>query len=169
MNILPAPQQDGRRIEVVADGLPLFHGAQLAIDTTLVSALKRDGRPRPGAADIDGAACTAARRRKEATYPELSGRGGRTRLVVVALEVGGRWSREAWSFVVHLARARSRAEPEALRKRAQQAWHRRFVSILAVAAQRAFCESLLERQSGTGSDGDVPSTQRVLEGSRYGW
>ena len=30
---------DERRIEVIADGLPLFHGAQLAIDTTLVSLL----------------------------------------------------------------------------------------------------------------------------------
>ena len=28
---------DNRRLEVVADGLSLFHGAQLAIDTTMVS------------------------------------------------------------------------------------------------------------------------------------
>ena len=31
---------DSRRLEVVADGLPFFGGAQLAIDTTLVSALR---------------------------------------------------------------------------------------------------------------------------------
>ena len=30
---------DSRKLEVVADGLPLFGGAELAIDTTLVSAL----------------------------------------------------------------------------------------------------------------------------------
>ena len=30
---------DGRRIEVIADGLVLWQGAQLAIDTTLVSPL----------------------------------------------------------------------------------------------------------------------------------
>ena len=30
---------DARRLEVVVDGLPLFGGAQLAVDTTLVSAL----------------------------------------------------------------------------------------------------------------------------------
>ena len=35
---------DGRRLEVVADGLPLFGGAQLALDTTLVSALKGEER-----------------------------------------------------------------------------------------------------------------------------
>ena len=34
---------DNRRLEVVADGLPLFGGVQLAIDTTLVSALQGDG------------------------------------------------------------------------------------------------------------------------------
>ena len=41
---------DGRRLEVVVDGLSLFHGAQLAIDTTLVSAVRADGTPRPRAA-----------------------------------------------------------------------------------------------------------------------
>ena len=44
------PQRaDGRRLEVVADGLPLFDGAQLAVDTTLVSPLHCDGSARPGA------------------------------------------------------------------------------------------------------------------------
>ena len=41
---------DGRRIGVIADGLTLWQGAQLAIDTTLVSPLRRDGTPRRGAA-----------------------------------------------------------------------------------------------------------------------
>ena len=30
---------DSRRLEIVADGLPLFGGMQLAVDTTLVSPL----------------------------------------------------------------------------------------------------------------------------------
>ena len=42
MDLLPQDHQDGRRLEVVADGLPLFHGAQVAIDTTLVSLVSRD-------------------------------------------------------------------------------------------------------------------------------
>ena len=37
---------DGRCLEVVVDGLSLFQGAQLAIDTTLVSAVRADGTPR---------------------------------------------------------------------------------------------------------------------------
>ena len=47
MDLVPNDRVDNRRLEVVADGLPLFGGAQLAIDTTLVSALRRDGTSRP--------------------------------------------------------------------------------------------------------------------------
>ena len=54
---------------------PLWHGAQLAKDTTLVSPLRRDGSPRPRTADHGGAALDDARCRKERTYPELSGDG----------------------------------------------------------------------------------------------
>ena len=70
---------DARRLEIVADGLPLFGGAQLAIDTTLVSAVRQDGTPRRGAMIRDGVALREARRRKERVYPELTGVGGRAR------------------------------------------------------------------------------------------
>ena len=89
---------DTRRLEVVADGLPLFGGVQLAVDTTLVSAIQGDGQPQRGAADRDGVALKRARRKKETTYPELVQPGSRARLVL-ALEVGGRWSQEARTFV----------------------------------------------------------------------
>ena len=47
---LPVPEaRGGRRIEIVADGLPLFGGAQLAVDVTLVSPLHCDGSPVVGA------------------------------------------------------------------------------------------------------------------------
>ena len=98
---------DSHRLEVVADGLTLWRGAQLAIDTTMESPLRRDGTTRPRAANFDGAALGVAQRRKEATYPELSGEGGRARLVVVAEEVGGRWSAETAQFLTALAKARS--------------------------------------------------------------
>ena len=81
---------DGR-LEVVVDGLPLHAGVQLAIDTTLVGALRGDGTARRGAAATDGVALAAARRRQERTYPELVGPGARSRLVVLGVEVGGRW------------------------------------------------------------------------------
>ena len=129
---------DNRRLEIVADGLPLFLGAQLAVDTTLVSVLRRDGSPRPRCANEDGAALAAARRRKEQTYPELTGRNGRTRLVVLACEVGGRWSEEAQGFVRSLARAKARGEPPHLRVRARQAWRLRWATLLCCKGLRTF-------------------------------
>ena len=48
MDILVPKVHDGRRLEVVVDGLPLRGGAQLAIDTTMVCAMHRDGAPRRG-------------------------------------------------------------------------------------------------------------------------
>ena len=67
---------DGRRLEVVADGLTLWRGAQLAIDTTLVSPLHQDGSPRSRTHTTNGAVLEKARLRKERTYPEFEGEGG---------------------------------------------------------------------------------------------
>ena len=72
---------DGRRLEVVADGLPLFGGVHLAVDTTLVSPLHCDGQP-PWTELYSG----EARRRKELTCPELVAPRARGRLVVWAGE-----------------------------------------------------------------------------------
>ena len=47
---------DARRLEVVADGLELFNGAQLAADTTLVSALRADGTVSRKGATVGGEA-----------------------------------------------------------------------------------------------------------------
>ena len=87
--------------------------------------------------------------------------------MVLALEVGGRWSREAWAFVRCLAAAQVREELPLLRRRALVTLHRRFVCILAVASQRAFGESLLEWLSGSRADGAIPSTQSVPADARY--
>ena len=60
-----------------------------------------DGTPHPRCANEDGAAL--ARRRKELRYPELAGQHGRAKLVVLASEVGGRWSEECRQFLCQLA------------------------------------------------------------------
>ena len=68
-----------------ANGLPLWNGAQLAVDTTLVAPLTSAGStapPRRG-------------RAKERTYPELVNSSGRCHLTVLGIQVGGRWSAEA--------------------------------------------------------------------------
>ena len=45
LDIAAPDVRDNRRLETVADGLPLFGGAQLAVDTTLVSPLHANGSP----------------------------------------------------------------------------------------------------------------------------
>ena len=100
-------------LEVVADGLPTFGGSQLALDTTLVPCIAMVRRT--GAADTDGVVLQRARRRKVRRYPELVERGSRARLVVLAVEVGGRWSPE--SFVAQVAKSKVREQPFLLQKR----------------------------------------------------
>ena len=129
LDLPPRGPHDQRRLEVVADGLPLFHGAQLAIDTTKVSPVSGDGRPGPQR--VDGAALVRARRRKETTYPELSDSYFRARLVVLAREVGGRWS-GARTFLSQL-KAKVRHEQPAIRASARHAWLRRWVPFWLVA------------------------------------
>ena len=63
-------------IEVVANGLPLWHGAQLAIDATIVSPVTRTGSVRPGADTRPAAAVQdAARRKRRQIYgaPDVRG------------------------------------------------------------------------------------------------
>ena len=114
LNIHTLSRIDDRRIEVIANGLPMWGGSQLAVDTTLVSPLTRSGEPRSRGGTFAGAALKDARRTKERTYPELL-RNRRCRLVVLGIEVGGRWSNEASSFIRMLAQARARSSPPALR------------------------------------------------------
>ena len=140
---------------------PCSGGAQLAIDTTLVSALRSDGSARRHAADIDGVALEEARRRKARTYPKLVGPHRRARLVVLAVEVGGRWSDETRRFLSQLARAKSRGETSLMRKRAEQAWRLRWGSILACTVARAVATSMLELPGVRGADGCTPSAADV--------
>ena len=142
---LAAPNRlDNRRIEVVT-GCLCSTAPSLPWTPPWCPPVRRDGTPHPRV-DTSSAALTAARRRKEATYPEFHGRNGRTRLVVLGAEVGGRWSDEAAAFVRHLAKANSRVEPPVLRGRAQQAWMLRWSSLLACSAAKALALSLLERR-----------------------
>ena len=138
---------DGRRLEVLADNLPLWSAVQLAVDATLVSPVKRDCAPQPKAAVEDGVCLAAARWRKETKYFELL-RNRRCRLVVVAHEVGGRWSEEAWTFLTLLARVKAHTAPAALRRSTEYCFLRRWAGMVAVAAQTAFAATLVGEPSG---------------------
>ena len=152
---------DGRRLEVVAEGLSLFGGSQLALDATLVSSLHGNGTHRRNADKADGIALREARRHKERTYPELHGRNGRVRMVVIVGEVGGRWSDEMKTFLWSLACEKSRSEARVLRKSVRAAWYRRWCCLLACAAAKAVA-SLLERRGVLGVGDDPPTTHEVV-------
>ena len=140
------PATDTRRIEVLAQDLPCFAGAQLAVDITLRSALTSNGEAQPQAEHTDGAVLSAARHDKERCYPELA-RSGRCRLVVVGMETGGRWSDEAAEVVRQLACARARDVPCHLSQPAELAWERRWTH--AVHSLRGLLRRLTGGASGT--------------------
>ena len=156
---------DERGIEVLAHDLPCFGGARLAVDITMRCALSTSGEPHPGAADVDGAVLTQARRDKETTYPEHT-TSGRCRLVVVAIETGGRWSNEAADFIKQLAFAKAREVSSSMRFSAALAWGRRRTRMLSVACALAFAASLVEPASTCDSwcwaGGEPPSWADVL-------
>ena len=140
---LDVPVADGRQIEVVATGLPIWNGAQVAVDTTLVSPLSGLGEPRMASDRRQGTVCREAiRQKREVKYSELLN-ARRSRLQVMALEVGGRWDDSALDFLRQLARARARQEPLWLREAVAQGLAYRWSALLAVAAQRTFANSLL--------------------------
>ena len=156
-------RQDERRIEVIANGLALWGGAQLAVDTTLVSPLTSAGAPRRSAGRTAGAALALARKAKERTYPELR-QSARCKLVVLALELGGRWSTEAATFVRLLARLHSRAVPASSRGPSISAFTARWSALLSFAAARAFAASLPSLPLGgtANVDGEPPLLSDIL-------
>ena len=165
---LDVPVADERRIEVVANGLPLWHGSQLALDATIVSPLTRRGEAHPHADVQPGCAVAAAARRKRCqTYPEL-GRARRCRLVVVGIETGGRFGTEAVQLLRLLARHRADSVPAHLRPAAITSWVARWSGLLAVAAQRAYAATLLELPPAAElGEGPMPDLHEVLADARW--
>ena len=157
-----AEKGDAKRLEVVADGPPCSgcggEGVQLAIDTTLVCivtippALSR-------CANVSGAALQAARRRKERAYHQLVRERCKARLVVLAGEVGGRWSEETRYFLNQLARGKVRHEPAILRQEVQ---HARSGGPSHVAVPpRPSPRRCLSCVEVWGADGDTPPSREV--------
>ena len=145
LNIDQLHRHDDRRIEVIANGLNLWGGAQLAVDTTLVSPLTQDGQPRTHAGTYRWAALHAARRSKERTYPELLATR-RCKLVVLAIEVGGRWSHEAATFIRLLAKSQARQAPALLQPALRTALVSRWSALLSHAASETFAATLLTEE-----------------------
>ena len=102
-----------------------------------MSALTRSGQPRAKDAFTD------TRDQKNKTYHELVN-GHRCRLVVLTIEVGGRWSNEAVDFIRLLAKVKARSSPRLLRRSAELLWFNRWTGMLSCAAQSTYASTLLE-------------------------
>ena len=139
----------------------------MCVDTTMVSVAKGDGTARRQCATRSGAVLAQVRRDKGVTYCELRGSNGRARLVVLACEVGGRWSTETQDFLRHLGKAKVRLEPAVLRHSAVLSWVRRWGMILACAASRSLARSLFQVRPGLGVGGPTPTTSEVMTESRH--
>ena len=98
---------------------------------------------------------------RSGTYPELVAPDARARLVVLALEVGGRWSEEAKIFIRLLARARARCEPRLMQRRLEAGVETALGTQSSCAAARSFAASLLGLRGGQGSDGQMPPSHEV--------
>ena len=141
LNIPTVHRIDNGRIEVIAHGLPVWGGSQLAIDT-IFSALASQAAPRQHGGQYAGTAFRDARRSKERTCPELV-HPGRCRLVVFGVEAGDRWSEEAAGFIRQLAKARARQSPDPLHQAVTAALIARWSAFLAHATLTALAASLL--------------------------
>ena len=165
LNVAGVSMSDNRRIEVIADALPIFAGSQSALDATLVSPLGREGQPRLARDTTDGAALQEAIRKKEEdTYADIVS-SGRCHFVTCGLETGGRWAPKFRQFITRLAKSRARSAPPMLQAGARCWWAQRWIGMLAVAAHVALAASLVEETMGPPpcADGGPPELSQLVD------
>ena len=88
--------------------------------------------------------------------------------MVLAAQVGGRWSEESAKFLAALANAKAQASPFILQNRVKGAYIRIWSAVFARSAARAFTVSLLIRRPLPGWGGDAPSVHEVVRDARFG-
>ena len=153
-----------RRLEVVAVGLPLFGGAQLAVDTTTVSTLQANGEPRR--ANVDGVALGRS-----------AARSGGTQSWLVAVVVPVSWCLQ-WGVVAdgHETPDVPQFSGPALKhiqflpccaKRVEQGWRLRWSSLLSCTVAKAVASSLLELPGARGADGLCHASHEVERDFRH--
>ena len=107
----------------------------------MVSPLTRQGNATARAAAVDGAAIGRAERKKRRRYPELlSSPFGR--LVVLACEVGGRWSDTSLRFVAGLAKHKLGLPRRSCAAQLEPLGFRAGWGLLSIAAQSALAATL---------------------------
>ena len=86
----------------------------------------------------------------------------------MAIELGGRWSAEGIAFLRDLAAAKARGAPTAQQASVAAGWFRRWLGIMACAAQRALAVSLLSLPASRAHclDGHTPFLGGLLADDR---
>eukprot|EP00959_Pyramimonas_sp_CCMP1952_P316999 6635160-Pyramimonas_sp.AAC.1 len=72
---VPVPPADQRRLDLIASCLNVARGLPLSCDVTILSPLKRNGMPRPGANNRSGGLLEQAERENNETYREVTTTG----------------------------------------------------------------------------------------------
>jgi len=155
MKLAGVSPMDDRQVEIMATGLPLYQGLPLVCDASLVSPVKANGIPRPRAAHEPGIAIANIEDVKATTYPELVS-STQCKFLVLAGEVGGRWSATTCRLLRDLAAAKSQNAAPRLRKSAAFAWENRWWSMISVATQNALAATLVD---------DAPHMLHAWEGT----
>ena len=106
---------------------------------------------------------------RHASTTELCRGNGRARLVVIAGEVGGRWSQETKDFLWCLASAKAACVPRRLYGSARAAWYRRWSCLLACSTAKSVASSLLGVRGSPGAGDQVPSVNEVLAEAGHGF
>ena len=101
---LPVLATDSRRLEVIVDGLPLFGGCQLAVDTTVC--VRRIAMAPLMTVHPTGTVRLPEEERNVVIQRWWVSESGRR--VVLAVAVGGRWSAGTSSFLAQLAKTKAR-------------------------------------------------------------
>ena len=110
-------------------------------------------------------AIAAAEKDKRETYPELVN-SSRCQLVVLACEVGGRWSDTCAWLVKELANEKGAKAPPRLRQSSARAWEARWWAMLSVAVQNALASTLVDDAPHLlhGWEGEGPPLGVLLHG-----
>ena len=132
-------------VDFVARGLPFGRGLPYAADCTLISVLHGDGTPWADADTTPGIRIRKAEERKANTEHPLLARSPHCHLLVLACEVGGRFSDTSIHFVQQLAWNKTRhIQNPTIRRLARATWMRRWWGILSVALHTSVARCVTE-------------------------
>ena len=141
--------------KVVAEGLSLFRGAQLAIDTTLVRTLRGDGTARTGTATRPCAALKlreGGRRERNQNWQEKEG-GSDSSSSQARLDCCGLAKKQL--SCLHWPNTKTQGAPALLKASVKAAWRRRHCC--HARQRRLFAASLLLRWPTPSASGNEPT------------